>query len=611
MQRSLRQVQTAASRRSISRWHFATLVSLGLMFQPGAFLTTAAIAHGQESEKKTPPPVVIPEQKPGEADFDKAIQLRLSVQTLEQLNEVIALVDSAIKKGLSTGSEESAKVFLASAYKQRVEISMRQLMQGPRNRATVSKLLGELLDDLTRSIELDPGLVEAYLIKVAILRDRQEFAEAMDVINAAIAHMEPRLERNAKSAAFRENLAKLYVTRATLQDEPEAQVADMDKAVEANPADPNIIKQLLALLESQQKFDRLLTVLDTALEYNPDSLEFMLSKISVLLRLGKSDEAMAFSNQSIEQSTSDEVKAGLLRQRSLLHQLADKNDLAKADLDASLELAKDNIPSMLLRARLSVEMDNMDEAKKDIQAILDLDEQNADAILLRADIAAASEEFDAAITDYRALIARVPAGTPQREELLMKLGIVFWQSNRHSQALRILDQVIQANDANWQAHRLQGEILLSQGEHADAVIAYEKALNLMPEAVSSEIRSSLLNNLSWLLATSPIDEVRDGNRSLELGLQACELTKYSQAHILSTLAAAYAEQGNFEKAIEFSEKAVELGRKDGNEQLEQLESELKSYRDKKPWREKQEAKPEVKSDAKPKAAIPLPSGTGT
>lgn len=95
-------------------------------------------------------------------------------------------------------------------------------MQGPRNRATVSKLLGELLDDLTLSIELDPGLVESYLIKVAILRDRQEFAEALDVINAAIAHMEPRLEKNAKSAAFRENLAKLYVTRATLQDEPEA-----------------------------------------------------------------------------------------------------------------------------------------------------------------------------------------------------------------------------------------------------------------------------------------------------------------------------------------------------------------------------------------------------
>lgn len=581
------------------------------MFQTCDFLTTTAFVHGQDSEKKTPPAVVIPEQKPGEADFDKAIQLRLNVQTLEQLNEVISLVDSAIKKGLSAASEESAKVFLASAYKQRVEISMRQLMQGPRNRATVSKLLGELLDDLTLSIELDPGLVESYLIKVAILRDRQEFAEALDVINAAIAHMEPRLEKNAKSAAFRENLAKLYVTRATLQDEPEAQVADMDKAVEANPADPNIIKQLLALLESQQKFDRLLAVLDTALEYNPDSLEFMLSKISVLLRLGKSDEAMAFSNQSIEQSTSDEVKAGLLRQRSLLHQLADKNDLAKADLDASLELAKDNIPSMLLRARLSVEMDNMDEAKKDIQAILDLDEQNADAILLRADIASATQDFEAAITDYRALIARVPAGTPQREELLMKLGIVFWQSNRHSQALRILDQVLQANDANWQAHRLQGEILLSQGEHADAVIAYEKALNLMPEAVSSEIRSSLLNNLSWLLATSPIDEVRDGNRSLELGLQACELTKYSQAHILSTLAAAYAEQGNFEKAIEFSEKAVELGRKDGNEQLEQLESELKSYRDKKPWREKQEAKPEVKSDAKPKPAIPLPSGSGT
>ena len=45
---------------------------------------------------------------------------------------------------------------------------------------------------------------------------------------------------------------------------------------------------------------------------------------------------------------------------------------------------------------------------------------------------------------------------------------------------------------------------------------------------------------------------------------------------------------NFEKAIEWSSKAVELGEAEDNEQLEQLQKELDSYKEGKPWREIQE-----------------------
>ncbi|MCP4942299.1 MAG: hypothetical protein GY924_10035, partial [Planctomycetaceae bacterium] len=45
---------------------------------------------------------------------------------------------------------------------------------------------------------------------------------------------------------------------------------------------------------------------------------------------------------------------------------------------------------------------------------------------------------------------------------------------------------------------------------------------------------------------------------------------------------------NFKAAVKWSKKAVELGEKAEHEQLEQLEEELKSYEDGKPWREKQE-----------------------
>ena len=48
-----------------------------------------------------------------------------------------------------------------------------------------------------------------------------------------------------------------------------------------------------------------------------------------------------------------------------------------------------------------------------------------------------------------------------------------------------------------------------------------------------------------MLATSPDAKLRNGRRAIELATRACELTKYKAAYILSTLAAAYAETGDF------------------------------------------------------------------
>ena len=123
------------------------------------------------------------------------------------------------------------------------------------------------------------------------------------------------------------------------------------------------------------------------------------------------------------------------------------------------------------------------------------------------------------------------------------------------------------------------------GAHNKALKYYEKALDL------DEDDDHVLNNLAWMLATSPDDEIRDGKRSIELGIKACEVTDYKEAHILSTLAAGYAETGDFEKAREWSAKSVELA-DDSNR--EDLEKELESYKKDKPWRERQEPKEEGK-----------------
>ena len=137
----------------------------------------------------------------------------------------------------------------------------------------------------------------------------------------------------------------------------------------------------------------------------------------------------------------------------------------------------------------------------------------------------------------------------------------------------------------------------------DAVKALETVENYFGIALGVVLLQVLchfkLNNLAWVLATSPDAKLRDGKRSLKLAKRACEVTEYKEAHILSTLAAACAENGDFPEAIRWSTEAVALGNRDVDEQLAK---ELKSYEAGKPWREKQTAEDEnegEKAESKP------------
>jgi tetratricopeptide (TPR) repeat protein len=208
---------------------------------------------------------------------------------------------------------------------------------------------------------------------------------------------------------------------------------------------------------------------------------------------------------------------------------------------------------------------------------------------------------------------------PTNENYVRQLAGYYQLDERPRLAIRLMDELIKKNREGWRNYRLRGDARLSVGEHLEAIQDYERALAVIEKSAKGtpdgakgeaddertsgaprEEHAGLLNNLAWVLATSPKEGVRDGKKSLEFGLKACELSDYKEAHILSTLAAGYAESGDFEKAREWSAKAVELGQSEDNEQLEQLKKELESYKENKAWREEQKTeenkKPRVKSD---------------
>lgn len=96
----------------------------------------------------------------------------------------------------------------------------------------------------------------------------------------------------------------------------------------------------------------------------------------------------------------------------------------------------------------------------------------------------------------------------------------------------------------------------------DSPEAVHAALNKVNEAVeharNPKKRAIALNSRSWLLATSPIKRVRDGDQALQDALEACGLSYWKTANDIDTLAAAYAEKGDFQKAIHAQQQSLAL-----------------------------------------------------
>jgi tetratricopeptide (TPR) repeat protein len=89
--------------------------------------------------------------------------------------------------------------------------------------------------------------------------------------------------------------------------------------------------------------------------------------------------------------------------------------------------------------------------------------------------------------------------------------------------------------------------------------------------------------LAKLLATCPDLKIRNGPEAIEHARISCNATEWKDSFCLTVLAAAYAETGNFEEAIKWQRRAVELA---DESYRENLRTSLKLYKKGERYREK-------------------------
>jgi len=131
-----------------------------------------------------------------------------------------------------------------------------------------------------------------------------------------------------------------------------------------------------------------------------------------------------------------------------------------------------------------------------------------------------------------------------------------------------------ASFANAISHYSEGQELSFTGDYVAAKEAYQRAID-----ASSEFPWGY-NNLAWQMATCVDPDHRDGGTAVTLAERASELTGNRYHGILDTLAAAYAEVGNFTRAAAIQEATVRVA---PDHALEEYQYNLKRYRSGQAW----------------------------
>jgi len=531
----------------------------------------------------------------GQGDLDQATEVKLNASSMADLERVVELCESAIEKGLDEGSTLLAKSLLTSTlYDHASRFSEAIFGQTPPN-PQWPLLRQYAVRDLEKALEHDDTLGDAHLLLA-----RLQMLPRGDT-NAAKASAARAVELFADD---KEKLSEALVLHAAFVEDADEKLSAYERAIQLNPKNMDAWRDRGVLLLRQQKFEEALTSFQKLLEESPDDLAAHQRVVVILAQLGKFDEAFKILDKAIEANPESTAPYHM---RAGLHVTRGDNQAAIEDLNSALKVDPKDTLALIQRSQIHQETGDKEAARKDIEEAIRINPDAPEAILQRGLVAATEGNLRDSIRDVKTYLQV----RPQNPIVWLQLARLYVMNDQPRRAIHVYDELLKADESNIAVLRGRGDAYLSVGKHAAAIADYDKALEAMPDfqdlsqfnADQKEVLSGILNNLAWVLSTSKDDSQRNGKRGLELAIKACEATDYKAAHILSTLAAAYAETGDFDKALEWSQKSVEVDKG----QTPQLADEVASYTAKKPWRELQEIQ-EKEDEGDPKADdIPVDS----
>jgi tetratricopeptide (TPR) repeat protein len=200
--------------------------------------------------------------------------------------------------------------------------------------------------------------------------------------------------------------------------------------------------------------------------------------------------------------------------------------------------------------------------------------------------------------------------TRSHAEALVRWGNSWAAAGDFDQAISGYNEALQVDSEYPEAYAHRARAWERKGEWEKAVADYSEAIRRAPDNILlQDIRRFLWgkngrwdkviedyteiiarrpndpkvwNARAWVLATCPDSQFRNGAKAVQDAKHACELSQEKDSYIVDTLAAAFAEVGDFEKAVETQKRALANLRTD---LLKGGRERLALYEQQKPYRE--------------------------
>ena len=159
---------------------------------------------------------------------------------------------------------------------------------------------------------------------------------------------------------------------------------------------------------------------------------------------------------------------------------------------------------------------------------------------------AAKKDYDRAIADYAEAIAI----NPQYREAFNNRGNAHRNKRDYDLAIADYDAAIRINPKRGLYHRNRGNVLMDKRDYEKALASFNEAIRLDPNDADAN------DSAAWLMASAPDAKLRNGKRAVELAQKACELTQWKNGSYVDTLAAAFAEAGDYAEAVRREQQAL-------------------------------------------------------
>jgi tetratricopeptide (TPR) repeat protein len=205
--------------------------------------------------------------------------------------------------------------------------------------------------------------------------------------------------------------------------------------------------------------------------------------------------------------------------------------------------------------------------------VIRLDPKDAGAYIQRGFAYQGKGDYNKAITDCDEAIRL----DPKNACVYIQRGFVYQGKGDYDKAITDYDEAIRLDPKNAGAYYCnRGDAYYYKGRYDKAIADYHEAIRLDPKYENA------YNELAWVLGTCIQASFRNGKKAIEYATKSYELTNWKRPSRMDTLAAAYAEVGDFEHAIEWEMKYLET-LNSSDERAADAKSRLALYQAHKPY----------------------------